>query len=58
MFDQATELRLEALRLACAGGVDSGTVLVAQRFHDFLTGSTDKSPRQIIAEALERAGVT
>lgn len=56
-FDPATELRLEALRLACGQVGDEAAVEVAQRFHDFLTGATDKSPRQVIVEALERAGV-
>lgn len=58
MFDQATELRLEALKLACAHGISARTVDDAQRFHDFLSGASEKSPRQVIVEALERAGVT
>lgn len=58
MFDHATELRLEALKLACSGGADGKTVEFAQRFYDFLTGKTEQSPRQVIVEALERAGVT
>lgn len=57
-FDPATELRLEALRLACAVANDEHAPEVAQRFHDFLTGAADKPPRQVIVEALERAGVT
>lgn len=57
-FDPATELRLEALRLACGQVSDEAAVEVAQRFHNFLTGATDQSPREVIAEALERAGVT
>lgn len=57
-FDPATELRLEALRLACGRVGDEAAVEVAQRFHNFLTGKSDQSPREVIVEALERAGVT
>lgn len=56
-FDPATELRLEALRLASSTVGAENAVEVAQRYHDFLTGATGEQPREVIIEALERVGV-
>ncbi|WP_176482815.1 hypothetical protein [Sphingobium sp. D43FB] len=47
-------LRLEALRLA----VQAGQPPLRQHFYEFLTGKSDRTPRQIIDAALEAANVS
>ncbi|MCB4863199.1 hypothetical protein K7W03_26865 [Sphingobium sp. PNB] len=54
------EIRLECLRLANAGfgELPSDIVSRARAYHDFLTGKSDQTPRQIIDAALEAANVS
>lgn len=55
------ELRLQCLHLAesnASNGTDASVIVAnAQAFHTFATGASAKSPREIIAAALDAANV-
>lgn len=50
------ELRLQCLQLASSAGYDA--VTLARDFYAFVTGESDKSPRERITAALDAANVT
>lgn len=51
------ELRLECVRLAINDPRCPDVIPEAGRLFDFITGQAAKTPRQLIDEALEQAGV-
>lgn len=55
MTEDQQALRLKCLELALQAGGEP--VDQARRFYAFASGVDEKTPRQVIIEALERAGV-
>lgn len=57
---EQTELRLQCLHLAVNGYSEHPTETVkrAQAYHDFLTGKSNQTPREVIDAALTKAGVS
>ncbi len=53
-----TDLRLQCLSLAVSVEHGSETVKLARDFHAFVTGTSDKTPRERICAALDAANVS
>lgn len=51
------EIRIECLKLALGNPHATDAVAEAQRYWNFVTGLPAKTPRELIDEALEAAGV-
>ncbi len=58
LSDYERDQRLECLKLAVESTGSADAVALARDFYAFVTGESDKSPREIIDAALDQANVS